>query len=397
MYKLQFLLKQHTPMIHFQHDEAGATLRASDLKPRFDTFLKNELERIDKQLYQANVSIIERISVKTQRSPYSLQVTAMGEPQYYLFASGVKAEKMEQNAREVQSALQLANLKGISPSPFFANNDKIGNAEKINEVRIGVLHPEGVELTFFCNEENHKEILDLIEKSLPYFLSCVNFGTRQNKGFGNFLPQNLDKKTLDKAIKAFYPRVIEIEIKDEELSKIFQQVDSLYKKIKCLMEQSGAKSFIRDFFKDDYGIEWEKKIVKEELIDKNHCGNLDESNHPALKNIRYVRALLGLAELYDYAQYAKQKRYDKVKEKVKIEDPINGEKKIDRFASPITFKTFAGKLYILISEIPKEILDHSFVFFTGNDFKNASNKITIKTPKNIDWESFCDYIENKIK
>lgn len=38
-YKLTFKLKQHTPYIHFQHNHIGATLRASDLKPRIDKYL----------------------------------------------------------------------------------------------------------------------------------------------------------------------------------------------------------------------------------------------------------------------------------------------------------------------------------------------------------------------
>jgi hypothetical protein len=39
MYQLKIQLKQHTPIIHFQHDQAGATLRASEVKPKLDRFL----------------------------------------------------------------------------------------------------------------------------------------------------------------------------------------------------------------------------------------------------------------------------------------------------------------------------------------------------------------------
>ena len=39
MYKLEFTLKQHTPIIHFQHDQDGATLRASEVKPKLDRFI----------------------------------------------------------------------------------------------------------------------------------------------------------------------------------------------------------------------------------------------------------------------------------------------------------------------------------------------------------------------
>ena len=39
-FKLEFTLKQHTPIIHFQSDQSGATLRATELKPKLDRFLK---------------------------------------------------------------------------------------------------------------------------------------------------------------------------------------------------------------------------------------------------------------------------------------------------------------------------------------------------------------------
>ena len=39
-FKIKFTLKQHTPIIHFQSEQAGATLRATELKPKLDKFLK---------------------------------------------------------------------------------------------------------------------------------------------------------------------------------------------------------------------------------------------------------------------------------------------------------------------------------------------------------------------
>jgi hypothetical protein len=42
-YKIEIKLKQITPMIHFQHDETGATLRASEVKPKLDKFIIKQL------------------------------------------------------------------------------------------------------------------------------------------------------------------------------------------------------------------------------------------------------------------------------------------------------------------------------------------------------------------
>ena len=46
-YKLCFKLKQHTPIIHFQADQKGATLRASELKPKLDRFLIDKVGMLD--------------------------------------------------------------------------------------------------------------------------------------------------------------------------------------------------------------------------------------------------------------------------------------------------------------------------------------------------------------
>lgn len=46
MYKLEVKLKQHTPLIHFQWEQEGATLRASEVKPKLDRFV---LEKLGKE------------------------------------------------------------------------------------------------------------------------------------------------------------------------------------------------------------------------------------------------------------------------------------------------------------------------------------------------------------
>ncbi|HEC99336.1 MAG TPA: hypothetical protein ENN18_03005 [Proteobacteria bacterium] len=48
-------LKQHTPIIHFQHDQKGATLRATELKPKLDRY-------IDKLSIYYNGSILSSVN-----------------------------------------------------------------------------------------------------------------------------------------------------------------------------------------------------------------------------------------------------------------------------------------------------------------------------------------------
>jgi len=44
-FKLTFKLKQNTPLIHFHHDQHGATLRATELKPKLDRFLNKKFKK----------------------------------------------------------------------------------------------------------------------------------------------------------------------------------------------------------------------------------------------------------------------------------------------------------------------------------------------------------------
>lgn len=58
-YKVEFTLKQHTPMIHFQSEQRGATLRATELKPKFDRFITEKLKLVNPALYKEFQEIIE--------------------------------------------------------------------------------------------------------------------------------------------------------------------------------------------------------------------------------------------------------------------------------------------------------------------------------------------------
>ena len=51
---ITYELKQETPIIHFQHNQSGATLRATEVKPKLDRFIIKKLggvEKIDKSWF----------------------------------------------------------------------------------------------------------------------------------------------------------------------------------------------------------------------------------------------------------------------------------------------------------------------------------------------------------
>lgn len=49
-YIKMFTLTQQTPLIHFQHKQIGATLRATEVKPKLDRFLIKCLENAGEEL-----------------------------------------------------------------------------------------------------------------------------------------------------------------------------------------------------------------------------------------------------------------------------------------------------------------------------------------------------------
>lgn len=48
--QLELDLKCHAPIIHFQPEEEGATLRASEVKPKFDRYLMKKVPSLKKRL-----------------------------------------------------------------------------------------------------------------------------------------------------------------------------------------------------------------------------------------------------------------------------------------------------------------------------------------------------------
>lgn len=41
--KTVIILNQQSPILHFQHQQQGATLRASEVKPKLDRFIKEKI------------------------------------------------------------------------------------------------------------------------------------------------------------------------------------------------------------------------------------------------------------------------------------------------------------------------------------------------------------------
>lgn len=367
-------LKQHTPIIHFQAGQAGASLRASELKPKIDRFVLKELETIDNDLYENNKNLIEKNFFTDKRpSRYKIHIKTQGPLTNFKFAT-------------YMSRRDIANLpEGIvpkSPSPYFGDH-------------LAVKH-EHVKLEIFTFDS---KLAQFIKEILPYVLVYNNFGTRQSKGFGCFLPEDMTVDNFEKIIckkyKTFW--VMDIDGKDP-----FKVIQNTYQRLK------GGTNFPQyhksELFKYmcEKGIRWEKHKIKAKLkSDHNDIFNLLKYNNNASHNRiadccktdnkvehRYIRALLGLAE---HNEYLVNKGNDKSIKKIQILIRHKGGE-IERFRSPITFKVIDKRVYLLPEKLDK-IFEEEFEFSLRIVMENGSNLgdthlFTLKTPPQFDLLDF---------
>lgn len=105
-------------------------------------------------------------------------------------------------------------------------------------------------------------------------------------------------------------------------------------------------------------------------------------------DFRFVRALLGLPNQYDFQLENPPVRNGKMIATIK-----NGNG-IERFKSPITFKVIDGYVYIIGKRIPKQILNKSFEFFVSVEKDNSLHDVnigTLQTPEHFDLKKFMEY------
>jgi len=364
-FKYTCTLKQHTPIIHFQHDQKGATLRASEMKPKLDRFIYDNFQKFSPRDDTANLlPCFNPVSKAT--SKYKLIIKQNEKPTKWLITSSALDENKKGKLRNV---LNDSNLKFLTKSPYFAQENVIKDLLKPG-IESAVNH-YGLMSDMLSVEafSFSKEILSIIKKALPYFFVCHNFGTRQGKGFGCFTLADTTHNEFKKMLLAHYQEVAYYTIKWKEkdkLSTIFQKIGDEYKIIKS--GKPGDKndlgllfSYFNEFITDD--IISEKTKIDENIIKNHRTGN--EENYSDDENIKYTRSLLGLAELHDYPQLNK---------KVNIEYRDDATPTIKRMQSPLLFKVFENTIYMLPTEVPKEIYGKKFRFSDGH------NSVLMRTP-----------------
>lgn len=298
-FKVNFTLKQHTPIIHFQSNQSGATLRATELKPKFDKFLK-------KYAFDGEIPKEFLIDKDKDSLDYKVKITTNGD---------------------VEKKLPNSFL-------FFANN-----AVKDEKDKTYMLKTQSIEIEFFSFKT---EILKNIKDKFEEFMLVTNFGARSNKGYGGFCKS---MQNTEKILKKYYP--IAFKINNPNILKWEEKVDTTHKLLKSGINfKSYSKSLLFQYMCTK-NIRWEKRKIKEEFP------SLAKGKEPIdchlKKEYRYIRAMLGLAGINEYQG----------KQIVAISDK---NEEIDRFNSPIIYKVIDNNIYLLCDRSYEKIMDKTFTF-----------------------------------
>ena len=380
MYKLEFTLKQHTPLIHFQHDQEGATLRASEVKPKLDKFILEQLKYVDPELYQKYSSTIKKFfSVKDDEhkaSAYKLQTSAILLKKVFCFSlPNSDAELIRKHPKASEIAGEDFDLS--LETPFFANNsfikfsgsNKFGNRQirhdsEWEKLRLGVFLQD-ISLTVFSF---YQDVFDLVKFCLPYVFALENFGLRQSKGFGSFTIEGQTENNFKKLLLIPGISTYKKEVQGDWKPKL-KEVVNTWKLLKAGKTHDGYyKADIMKYFCMLNGERWEKRIIKKEISSKyptvwteikfnpnspEHkiagCGKDADlpTDIPNSEHYSYMRGLLGLAEFFEFVM---KERNDKTKVNVSEE---SGD--IERFKSPVTFKVIDDSIYLICHSIPIEL------------------------------------------
>lgn len=392
MYKLEFTLKQHTPIIHFQHDQEGATLRATEVKPKLDRFILMKLGNGDyeegRKIAREKVWLIDKDNDKDKGAlDYKIKITL---PEY----SPGKIEIKQ-------------NIKIITDS-----------------TENSILYKGDIVLQFLLTNQELKKTL---EKLLNEFFIVTSFGKRQNKGFGCFYKKDLSFDTGVKPVLNGYNWYLLNETNNNLLQfdnnrfknnyNFYLVISDKWRKLKSGFNHGGTyiKSSVFKYLCNQ-GLRWDKRWLKKELKplirpqnlkasrtatgfnSPNDCGGRSYNcgNTPNYNNwddntgfsgqYRFGRAMVGLAEHYEFKNSNGQITYQV---QIKSEN-------VERYKAPVTFKVFDNEIFAIAEN--QNLYNANFYFKVKVKQENVPDNLLeikdtrgnwkiLKTPKNAtEWD-----------
>lgn len=373
-YRLEIMLHQYTPLLHFQGDEEGACLRASEVKPKLDKFVLNYLE-------QQEVSVPKSWILKSPEN--NQKEDSEGTIHYPALRYKMRFEKCGE--------IDLKVLKHPIHPLYFGKLGK-GNENKVKNI----FYPDGIKMTVLttvqellpkkvCFPDGRllQSMRDVLDALIPTFFELHCFGTRSNKGFGSFgVHQTISADILNKLKPKCCQAIIELAPSDG-YSSFYQQLNDIYVlsamlkgginypyfKGRIQTALSNNMQSEKAYMKSSVFTAKEKEIYLK-LCKKQNKNSIYQSTR-IRPRYRFIRAMLGLTDSYSFGIKSKHAIEGKDYFTISVQDTEQDEsKKITRFPNPLSFKPGDNRLLLLIYQIPDKMYEHEFTF----------NNMTLKTP-----------------
>lgn len=407
-------------MIHFQYDQAGATLRATEVKPKLDKYLLKcaEKESVDQQTLNAWFIQGDSENKKDDKGTssrksfnYKMKIAKAGRP----------------NDAEIS----------LDDCKFYFGNQ--GNGEKKDLVFSNCK----LEIVCFI-----PPLLEFIDRHIGDFFALHNFGTRQTKGFGGFLvryhdheggvraqsPEEIEKAFQESKQPYFY---VDVPNGDKKLIKNrMNHALTIYSIMKNGLnmtrynEDKGKYAFPARYVKgfvmrpyldqlDEKGeLGSDKAFIKSKILHSKDRDEMDalDCDH---KHYTFIRALLGLAEQYEFRDRYRnngtttnsrtgrtsyrparvsiihcptnEDGSPKINPEMRPDD-VKKLSEIQRFPSPVTIKIFQDRIYFLFNDSYKQILNRTFLFLSFDESiaDCLSKKHYLSTPKTFEITAFIE-------
>lgn len=366
----EYKLVQHTPLIHFQHSEPHACLRATEVKPKLDRFLIEQLEKDDrfgdgrwKKWFVGDGS--------QQSFDYMMRITPNSE-------QVERTQSIERAIARAEHRPPNTNLHEIHKNYFgnmvSGNNIQATIRETFKE---SLFYKDGLTLTIRCFIP---ELLTLIDEHIRGFFMMHNFGTRQRKGFGSF---TVDINTQPNAPKGFdlvgkycpnaYYCKLDGNVNADALLDAVWVISAFLRSGFNRGEGNYVRGFVfRYFQREKNPLANDKAFVKQNVLRNVYNeATRGEHLHPYGNNVRYryVRGLLGTNENSRFcrAPNAHTPVYDIY---------THSAEGVERFPSPLLFKPIGKFVFILPQKMPDEIFGSEFYILEKNQEDEYDRKAT---------------------
>ena len=389
-------LKQHTPIIHFQWDQKGATLRATEFKPKLDRYIKKKYYGNDQNIrlkYQVRIKYLSPLTINgTQKNLHK-------------------------------------------DSMFFGNLNQPEHKKKFE------IYGSELELRF--NTHFDTKLKTQIEETLPICLALENFGTRNNKGNGCFFYKDKTINDFEAVLKQyaapssvcywdcnFSDAIFSIKtvysllksginltsnpvlsktayntlekdykidfnlLKSETLirqinstgyyevflntakKKKIELSSSAYGFLKKMKKETYYKSLLYKYFKDK-NITWDKKAIKMKFLPTVNSDKWYSNDQ------KFVRGLLGISDVQSWHTYNKT---------LTIKSNM-----FERVPSPIVFKVFdkdngQTRIYFFAKDFYMHLLGKTFKF----TMSGCGGDLDLDIPNYFDINQYMEYAVGEI-